>query len=102
MLALRDIEGRLRTFGVTRAIPESQSEPISGLLNRAGPVQSAIPSRWQHDQVPAWLPVPAEAVCEVRFTNLDRTRWLRFPATFVRWRPDRSPHDCGLDQLTLR
>jgi ATP-dependent DNA ligase len=101
VLALRDAEGELRTFGVTRAIPENQCEPIPGLLSRAGPVQSAIPSRWQHDQVPPWRPVPAEAVCEVRFTNLDRARWLRFPAAFLRWRPDRSPDDCGLEQLTL-
>jgi ATP-dependent DNA ligase len=61
-----------------------------------------MPSRWQHDQVPAWLPVPAEVVCEVRFTTLDGVRWLRIPATFVRWRPERSPDDCDLDQLTLR
>jgi ATP-dependent DNA ligase len=101
VLALRNAAGQLRTFGVTRAIPESQSEPILGLLNHSGPVQPAIPSRWQHDQVPSWRPVTAEAVCEVRFTNLDRARWLRFPATFLRWRPDRSPHDCGLEQLTL-
>jgi ATP-dependent DNA ligase len=43
VLALRDTEGHLRTFGVSRAILESQSEPISGLLSPAGPVQSAIP-----------------------------------------------------------
>ena len=39
-------------------------------------------------------------ICEVRVSNLDAGRWARFPAVFVRWRPDRSPEDCGIDQLT--
>jgi hypothetical protein len=32
-------------------------------------------------------------------TLLDRGRWLRHAARFVRWRPDRSPDDCWLEQL---
>jgi ATP-dependent DNA ligase len=62
VLALRNAAGQLRTFGVTRAMPESQSEPILELLNHSGAVQPAIRSRWQHDQVPSWRPVTAEAV----------------------------------------
>jgi len=101
VLGLRDAAGQLRTFGVTRAVPESLTAPIVSLLGRAGPAQEPIPSRWQHDQVPAWRPVPPEAVCEVRFSNLDRGRWLRFPATLLRWRPDRSTEDCSLEQLSF-
>jgi ATP-dependent DNA ligase len=73
--------------------------PIQALLDRAGPVEAPIPSRWQHDAVPTWRRVPAELVCEIRAGNLDGGRWLRQPATFLRWRRDRSPSDCGLEQL---
>jgi hypothetical protein len=71
VLGLRDAAGQLRTFGVTRTVPESLTAPIVSLLGRAGSAQAPIPSRWQYDQVPAWRPVPPEAVCEVRFSNLD-------------------------------
>ena len=71
VLGLRDAAGQLRTFGVTRTVPESLTAPIVSLLVRAGPAQAPIPSRWQYDQVPVWRPVPPEAVCEVRFSNLE-------------------------------
>lgn len=100
VLALSDAAGQLRTFGATRPIHESLAEPIQNLLARAGPAQPPIPSRWQHDQVPTWRPVPPELVCEVRFSNVDRRRWLRFPATLLRWRPDRSADECTLEQLS--
>jgi len=32
-------------------------------------------------------------------TTGDAWRWLRQPARFVRWRPDRLADDCSLDQL---
>ena len=44
-------------------------------------------------------PVPPVAVCEVAYTTLDNGRWLRQPGRFIRWRPDRSPEDCRLEQL---
>jgi ATP-dependent DNA ligase len=37
-------------------------------------------------------------VCEVAYTQLDGHR-LRHPAKLVRWRPDREPSSCRLDQL---
>ncbi len=30
---------------------------------------------------------------------IDSGRWLRQPATFIRWRPDLGPDDCLLEQL---
>jgi hypothetical protein len=43
--------------------------------------------------------VPPTPVCEVAYTLLDAGRWLGQSARFVRWRPDRWPDDCWLDQL---
>jgi ATP-dependent DNA ligase len=47
-----------------------------------------------------WVPVAPELVCEVQFDQLDDHRF-RHPARFRRWRPDRDPHSCTLDQLEL-
>jgi ATP-dependent DNA ligase len=45
-----------------------------------------------------WIPLAPERVCEVAYTQLDGRR-LRHPAKLVRWRPDREPSSCRLDQL---
>jgi ATP-dependent DNA ligase len=45
-----------------------------------------------------WIPLAPERVCEVAYDQLDCGR-LRHPARFRRWRPDRLPATCTLDQL---
>jgi ATP-dependent DNA ligase len=100
VLGLRHADGEVHHLGVTRQLQPEQLGPIADLLERAGPEEGAIPSRWQHDAVPPWRRISPEVVCEVRFGTIDNGRWLRQPATFLRWRPDRSPGDCHLDQLS--
>jgi ATP-dependent DNA ligase len=55
-------------------------------------------ARWTPDMEHDWLPLRPERVVEVAFDQVDGTR-LRHPARFVRWRPDREPSSCGLEQL---
>lgn len=100
VLGVRHDDGKLHHLGVTRELRLDQTGPIQHLFEGLGSQQGAIPSRWQHDAVPPWRPVPIEVVCEVRIGLIDNGRWLRQPATFLRWRPDRSPHECHLDQLS--
>jgi ATP-dependent DNA ligase len=100
VLGLRHPDGQLHHFAVTHPIGAEEGGPLARLLAEAGPVEAAIRSRWQHDAVPPWRRVAPTVVCEVRVTNLDLGRWARFPVGFVRWRPDRSPQDCALDQLS--
>ena len=45
-----------------------------------------------------WVPLAPKRVCEVAYTQLDGHR-LRHPAKLVRWRPDREPASCRLEQL---
>jgi ATP-dependent DNA ligase len=99
VLGLRHPDGRLHHFGLARPSQHMLSPQLVEVLAQAGPEQRPIESRWQHAAVPAWCPVPPTAVCEVAYTLLDGARWLRMPARFIRWRPDRSPDDCWLDQL---
>jgi ATP-dependent DNA ligase len=47
-----------------------------------------------------WAPVSPELVCEVAYDQLDALRF-RHPARFRRWRPDRDPASCTLEQLDM-
>jgi ATP-dependent DNA ligase len=55
-------------------------------------------ARWTPDMEHDWLPLRPERVLEVGFDQVDIDRF-RHPARFKRWRPDRDPRSCTLDQL---
>jgi ATP-dependent DNA ligase len=54
--------------------------------------------RWEPGMTLDWTPLRPERVVEVSYTQLDGYR-LRHPAKLVRWRPDREPESCRIDQL---
>jgi len=56
------------------------------------------PSRWAAADEKQWVPLKPILVCEVSFDHLQGERF-RHGATFLRWRPDRSPKDCTFAQL---
>jgi ATP-dependent DNA ligase len=56
------------------------------------------PSRWSADKDLSWIPVRPELVCEVSYDQLTGDRF-RHATRFERWRPDKDPPDCTLDQL---
>jgi ATP-dependent DNA ligase len=99
VLGLRHPDGMSHHLGVTRALRAELVAPLAPLMQQLGPEEAAIPSRWQHDAVPPWRRLSTELVCEIQATTIDAGRWLRQPATFLRWRPDLSPEDCSLAQL---
>jgi ATP-dependent DNA ligase len=51
------------------------------------------PSRWATERSMEWEPLRPELVCEVAFDRLESGRF-RHGVRFVRWRPDKSPHEC--------
>jgi ATP-dependent DNA ligase len=72
-----------------------------GFLLAGGPT-GRLPGaagRWSPDEMTRdWAPVAPELVCEVAYEQLDARRF-RHPARFRRWRPDRAPSSCTIDQL---
>lgn len=73
-----------RGFGLERS-------PLGRLSGSAG--------RWSPAEMDLdWVPLRPERVCEVAYDTIDERR-LRYPARFVRWRPDREPASCGFDQI---
>jgi len=57
-------------------------------------------SRWSQGKDLSWEPLRPELVCEVRYDQLQGTRF-RHVARFQRWRPDREPESCRYDQLIV-
>jgi ATP-dependent DNA ligase len=55
--------------------------------------------RWSPQEMEQdWTPLVPRLVCEVTYDQVDQHRF-RHPARFARWRPDRDPHSCTLEQL---
>ena len=72
-----------------------------GFLLAGGPTGRlrGAAGRWAPEEMEQdWTPVSPELVCEVAYEQLDQRRF-RHPARFRRWRPDRDPRSCTLDQL---
>jgi len=57
-------------------------------------------SRWSAGKDLSWEPLRVERVCEVKYDHLQGNRF-RHAATFLRWRPDKQPSDCGYGQLEV-
>jgi ATP-dependent DNA ligase len=69
------------------------ASPLGRLAGSAG--------RWvPGTMVRDWIPLAPTRVCEVAYDMLDGRR-LRYPARFVRWRPDREAASCGVGQLDV-
>ena len=54
--------------------------------------------RWTPDLPRDWLPVRPDRVAEVSYDHVEGRRF-RHPGRFVRWRPDRDPRSCSVEQL---
>jgi ATP-dependent DNA ligase len=103
VLGLRHADGKYHHAGLARCAKGMFGDELTSLQAEAlaSPEESPIRSRWQHAAVPIWHRVPPRLVCEVAYSTVDEKRWLRQPGRFLRWRPDRSPEDCWLEQLAL-
>jgi ATP-dependent DNA ligase len=56
------------------------------------------PSRWSKKENTEWQPVRPELVCEVRYDYFSQNRF-RHGTKFLRWRPEKDPSACTLDQV---
>jgi ATP-dependent DNA ligase len=104
LLGLYDDEGLLDHVGFTSAIPADERERLTGdlekLIEPPGFTGSAPggPSRWRTERTTQWQPLKPELVVEVRYDQVTGCRF-RHGTTFLRWRPDKAPAQCRMDQL---
>jgi ATP-dependent DNA ligase len=118
LLGLYDDEGKLQHVGVTSSFTmekrkqlAKEFEPLRRNAMEQHPwrewasamVEGRMPggqSRWSAGKDLSWEPLRIERVCEVKYDHLQGDRF-RHAATFLRWRPDRSPESCTYQQLEV-
>jgi ATP-dependent DNA ligase len=59
------------------------------------------PSRWSTERTGEWEPVSPEMVVEVAYDHFTGGRF-RHGTKFLRWRPDKAPRQCTMDQVEHR
>jgi ATP-dependent DNA ligase len=56
------------------------------------------PSRWSTDRSADWQPLAPKLVAEVSYDHFSGDRF-RHGTSFVRWRPDKAPRQCTMEQV---
>ena len=104
LLGLFNKEGRLDHVGFTSAISEAERAPLTTrlelLMGGTGFTGDAPggPSRWSTAEASAWAKLRPELVVEVSYDHVTSGRFTHGTA-LLRWRPDKSPHQCTRDQI---
>ncbi|MEX2195894.1 MAG: ATP-dependent DNA ligase [Thermoleophilaceae bacterium] len=100
ILGLHDDAGELRVVGHTSGFSAKQKRELLALLepHRTHERGSGEASRWKSEEELVWEGLRPELVCEVAFDHITGNR-IRHGAKFQRWREDKDPQDCRLDQL---
>jgi len=120
LLGLYDRSGRLHHVGVTSSFTMAKRKELAEELEplrqnaldehpwrawaeldeHAATRMPGGQSRWSAGKDLSWEPIRIERVCEVKYDHMQGDRF-RHAAVFLRWRPDKPPHDCRYDQLEV-
>lgn len=104
LLGLYDGAGLLHHVGFTSAIAAADRPELTArleaLIEAPGFTGDAPggPSRWSTERSAAWEPLRPELVAEVRYDHVTGRRF-RHGTGFLRWRPDKAPRQCTMEQL---
>ena len=104
LLGLYDDAGRLNHVGFTSAIAKadkpSLTKKLERLIQEPGFTGNApgAPSRWSTDRSTQWKPLSPKLVVEVSFDHVTDSRF-RHGTKLIRFRPDKSPRQCTMEQL---
>jgi len=104
LLGLYDEAGLLHHVGFTSAIAAAErpalTEQLEALVEAPGFTGDAPggPSRWSTERSAEWQPLRPELVAEVRYDHVTGRRF-RHGTGFLRWRPDKAPRQCTMEQL---
>jgi ATP-dependent DNA ligase len=105
LLGLYDADGLLHHVGFTSGFP---AEARKALLARLQPLVEEPgftgrapggPSRWSTERSAEWTPLAPRLVVEVSYDHWSGDRF-RHATRFLRWRPDKAPRQCTMDQVT--
>jgi ATP-dependent DNA ligase len=100
ILGLYDDGGELQVVGHSSGFRAKQKRELPGFLApyETGERGSGDPSRWDSGRELEWINVRPELVAEVSFDHVSGHR-IRHGAKFKRWREDKEPRECTIEQL---
>jgi ATP-dependent DNA ligase len=100
ILGLYAPDGRLHEVGHSSGFSAREKRALRERLApyETGERGSGEPSRWTAGRELEWVMVRPELVVEVTFDHVSDGR-IRHGAKVQRWRDDKAPHDCLIDQL---
>ncbi len=104
LLGLYDEVGKLDHVGFTSTIAAAERPALTRRLEalRKAPGFTGKapggPSRWSTERTGEWEPLRPKLVVEVRFDHVTGGRF-RHGTRLLRWRPDKAPRQCTLDQM---
>jgi ATP-dependent DNA ligase len=100
ILGAYDDAGELHVVGHTSGFKAKQKRELVGFLEpyRTGERGSGEPSRWKSEEELVWEGLRPELVVEVNFDHISGNR-IRHGTKFVRFRDDKEPRECTMEQL---
>jgi ATP-dependent DNA ligase len=107
LLGLYNSDGLLDHVGFTSALKAKEKRALTAKLRKliAPPGftgnKPGGPSRWSTKRSAEWQPLKPELVVEVCYDHFTGGRF-RHGTRLLRWRPDKSPQQCTMDQVRQR
>jgi len=107
LLGLYDEDGRLDHVGFCSSLKVSEREALTPKLEKlvAPPGFTGRtpggPSRWSTERTGEWQPLEPKLVVEVQYDHFSQDRF-RHGTRFMRWRPDKAPRQCTLEQVARK
>jgi ATP-dependent DNA ligase len=105
LLGLYNTQGLLDHVGFTSTIANDERAALTRRLRalHASPgftgKSPGGPSRWSTERSGEWEPLRPELVVEVRYDQVTSDRF-RHGTKLLRFRPDKAPRQCSIDQIT--
>jgi ATP-dependent DNA ligase len=100
ILGLHTPDGELRVVGHTSGFSAKEKRELPAKLApyETGKRGMGDPSRWANDRELEWIELRPELVVEVTFDHVSNAR-IRHGAKIARWREDKDPAECRVEQL---
>jgi len=100
ILGLYDDAGELREVGHTSGFRAAEKRELPAKLApyETGRRGMGEPSRWASDRELEWIELRPELVVEVTFDHTSNDR-IRHGTKLARWRDDKPPRECRMEQL---
>jgi ATP-dependent DNA ligase len=107
LLGLYDAEGQLHHVGFSSAIKTKEKAALTDRLETLKTDRSFTgnapggPSRWSTKRSSEWQPVKLKYIVEVSYDHFTGGRF-RHGTSILRWRPDKKPPQCTLEQVNQK